>query len=64
MLDKQIIKPTKGPWVSPMVFVRKKDGSSRFCVDYLCLNLMPTPFPAWTKCLGCCRGANTFLCWI
>ena len=68
VLDSQlkagVIKESTSPWASPMVFVRKKDGTTRPCVDYRKLNDVTRrdayPLPRVDDCLDCLSGAKLF----
>ena len=38
LLSKGFIRPSISPWGAPIIFVKKKDGSLRLCIDYRQLN--------------------------
>jgi hypothetical protein len=49
MLKMGVIVATDSPYSAPIVIVKKKDGTNRFCIDYRCLNKVtlfdPEPIP-------------------
>ncbi|KAL0325066.1 UNVERIFIED_CONTAM: Retrovirus-related Pol polyprotein from transposon [Sesamum radiatum] len=63
LLDKGI-RPSISPWGAPVLFVKKKDGSMRLCVDYRQLNRIiiknKYPLPRIDDLLDQLKGATVF----
>ena len=64
MLAQGVIESATGPWSSPVVLVQKKDGSTRFCVDFRQLNSLTKkdahPLPRVDDTLDSLSGAQCF----
>jgi hypothetical protein len=64
LLDKGYIHPSSSPWGSPALFVKKKDGSLRMCVDYRSLNAVTIknkyPLPRIDVLFDQLAGAKVF----
>eukprot|EP00889_Picochlorum_renovo_P006500 jgi/Picre1/33530/NNA_008853.t1 len=66
-MRKGIIEPSVSPWGAPVLFVRKKNGSFRLCVDYRSLNAKTIkdryPIPRADDLLDQLQGAKYFSPW-
>ena len=64
LLDKGFIRPSTSPWGAPVLFVKKKDGSLRLCIDYRQLNRITMknkyPLPRIDDLLDQLKGATVF----
>ena len=64
MLDRGVIEPCQSSWASPVVLVTKKDGTTRFCIDYHKLNDVTKkdayPLPRIDDTLDALRGSMYF----
>ena len=64
MEEKDVIRPSSSPWASPIVLVKKRDGTRRFCVDYRKLNAVTRkdtyPIPQIDDTLDTLSGAAWF----
>ena len=49
MLQVGFIRPSTSPWGAPVLFVKKKDGSLRLCIDFRQLNQVTVKnrYPLW-----------------
>jgi hypothetical protein len=63
--EKGYIRPSTSPWAAPVLFVEKKDGTKRMCIDYRALNEVTVknkyPLPRIEDLFNQLKGASVFL---
>eukprot|EP00253_Pinus_taeda_P008878 PITA_08878 len=64
LLDQGFIRPSVSPWGAPVIFVKKKDGTLRLCIDYRDLNKATIrnryPMPRIDDLFDQLKGASVF----
>ena len=64
LLEKRFIRPSVSPWGAPVLFVKKKDGTLRLCIDYRQLNKLTIknkyPLPRIDDLFDQLKGASIF----
>jgi hypothetical protein len=64
LLEKGYIRPSTSPWATHVLFVEKKDGTKRMCIDYRALNEVTIknkyPLPRIEDIFDQLRGASVF----
>ena len=64
LLDRGLIRPNVTPWGVPILFVKKKDGTLRMCIDYRQINKVIVknkyPLPRIEDLFDQLKGANVF----
>nr|GEX97993.1 putative reverse transcriptase domain-containing protein [Tanacetum cinerariifolium] len=65
IFDKGFIRPSSSPWGAPVLFVKKKDGSFRMCIDYKELNKLTVknryPLPKIDDLFDQLQGSSIYL---
>ncbi|GJW71318.1 putative reverse transcriptase domain-containing protein [Tanacetum coccineum] len=64
LADRGFIRPSTSPWGAPVLFVKKKDGSFRMCIDYWELNKLTIknryPLPRIDDLFDQLQGSSTY----
>ncbi|GJS67386.1 putative reverse transcriptase domain-containing protein [Tanacetum coccineum] len=64
LADRGFIRPSTSPWGAPVLFVKKKDGSFRMCINYQELNKLTVknryPFPRIDELFDQLQGSSVY----